>query len=136
MTGDARFCLSLNKIKEAERMPETKQIKDLVVVDRDSLEKTIFILKPNVSPIYEYENGVKTEKIKGYKVGVLGIDGPCTGMDLILRKKTSIKVSDSLTTVQFKVNMDETKVYANNSGMQISLWVSDISKVRLSGEKS
>lgn len=117
-------------------MPETKQIKDLVVVDRDSLEKTIFILKPNVSPIYEYENGVKTEKIKGYKVGVLGLNGPCAGMDLILRKKTSIKVSDSLTTVQFKVDMDETKVYANSSGMQISLWISDISRVRIQGENA
>lgn len=117
-------------------MPEVKQLKDLVVVDQDSLEKTIFILKPNVSPVYEYENGVKTEKIKGYKVGVLGLEGPCTGMDLILRKKTSIKVGDSLTTVQFKVDMDETKVYANKSGIQFSLWVSDISRVRIQGENA
>ena len=117
-------------------MPETKQLKDLVVVDRDSLENTIFILKPNVSPIFVYENGVKTKEIKGYKVGVLGIDGPCTGVDLILRKKTSIKVSDSLTTVKIKVNMDETKVYANSSGIQFSLWVSDISKVSLKGENA
>lgn len=115
-------------------MSQNELQKKIVRIDNEGLEETIFLLKPDVTPVYEYENGVKTEKIKGYKVGVLGVKGPYAGMDLILRKKTSIKVSDSLTTVQIKVDMDATKIYANNYGIQFSLWINDISRVSLKGE--
>lgn len=114
-------------------MPNKKR--NIVRIDNEGLEQTIFILKPDVSPIYEYENGVKTEKIKGYKVGVLGIEGPYAGMDLILRIRKTIKTDDSFTTVKFKVDMDETSVYTINGkpGIQFSLWVSDITRVNLKG---
>ena len=109
--------------------------RNIVRIDNEGLEQTTFILKPDVSPIYEYENGVKTEKIKGNKVGVLGIDGPYAGMDLILRTRKAIKVDDSFITVQIKVDMDETSVYTINGkpGIQFSLWVSDITRVNLKG---
>lgn len=110
--------------------------RNIVRVDNEGLEETVFIIKPDVTPIYEYENGVKTEKIKGNKVGVFGVEGPYAGMDLILRTKKTIKVGDSLTTVKIKVDMDETSVYTINGkpGIQYSLWVNDIYTANLKGE--
>ena len=130
------ICLSLNKIKEAQEMPKTPQdkMKEIITVDKEGLENTVFLLKPGVYPVYEYENGVKTENIKGYRFGVYGVEGPYAGVDLILRKKKSINISDLSTKVQIKVDKAETKVYANKSGIQYSLWVSDISVVKTSGE--
>lgn len=117
-------------------MPKTPQdkMKEIVTVDKEGLENTVFLLKPGVYPVYEYENGVKTEIIKGHRFGVYGIEGPYAGVDLILRKKNPINISDLSTKVQVKIDKAETKVYANKSGIQYSLWINDISIVKTSGE--
>lgn len=118
-------------------MPKTPQdkMKEIVTVDKEGLENTVFLLKPGLYPVYEYENGVKTNNVKGHRFGVYGVEGPYSGVDLILRKKKAFNISDARTYVKIQIDKDETKVYANKSGIQYSLWVNDITIVKLSGEQ-
>jgi len=89
-----------------------------IKVDKQGLEDTFCLVKSvEFSPIYEYVNGEKTQNIKGYKVPVLAVEGVYVGEDLELR-------------VPFNVDMEETKVYSNKFGLQVSLWVSDIEEVK------
>ncbi|WP_105203055.1 hypothetical protein [Streptococcus suis] len=104
--------------------------KNYVTVNKEMLESCICIVKSSPSPIYLYQDGKKTEKIDGYKVPVMVFQGhdSIIGEDLVLRSvsKPTLPV---MSMIRFSVNDDYTKVYANNQGIQVSLWVNEIRKV-------
>lgn len=100
-----------------------------IKVDKQGLEDTFCLVKTvEFSPIFEYVNGEKTGNIKGYKVPVLAVEGVYVGEDLELRVPYKPKLS-LMQKIAFNVDMEETKVYSNKFGLQVSLWVSDIEEV-------
>ncbi|MBY5002401.1 hypothetical protein, partial [Streptococcus suis] len=104
--------------------------KSYITVNKEMLESSICIVKSSPSPIYLYKDGKKTEEVDGYKVPVMVCKGDASiiGEDLMLRSVVKPKLP-IMSFVQFSVNDDYTKVYANNQGIQVSLWVNEIKEV-------
>ena len=114
-----------------------KTKKDLVVIDREGLENTVFKLLPDGfgSAIYEFENNERTDRIIGYNYNVNGVEGPYEDVNLTIKVKKKLVKLEPRDFVQFKVDMDETKIFSFKNSFEIktSIWISEIEKMVKNG---
>lgn len=110
-----------------------KTKKDLVVIDREGLESTVFKLLPDGfgSAIYEFENNERTDRIIGYNYNVNGVEGPYEDVNLTIKFSKKLVKFEPRDFVQFKVDMDETKIFSFKNSFEIktSIWISEIEKM-------
>lgn len=114
-----------------------KTKKDLVVIDREGLENTVFKLLPDGfgSAIYEFENNERTDRIIGYNYNVNGVEGPYEDVNLTIKVKKKLVKLEPRDFIQFKVDMDETKIFSFKNSFEIktSIWISEIEKMVKNG---
>ena len=114
-----------------------KTKKDLVVIDREGLESTVFKLLPDGfgSAIYEFENNERTDRIIGYNYNVNGVEGPYEDVNLTIKVKKKLVKLEPRDFVRFKVDMDETKIFSFKNSFEIktSIWISEIEKMVKNG---
>lgn len=114
-----------------------KTKKDLVVIDREGLESTVFKLLPDGfgSAIYEFENNERTDRIIGYNYNVNGVEGPYEDVNLTIKVKKKLVKLEPRDFVQFKVDMDETKIFSFKNSFEIktSIWISEIEQMVKNG---
>lgn len=114
-----------------------KTKKDLVVIDREGLESTVFKLLPDGfgSAIYEFENNERTDRIIGYNYNVNGVEGPYEDVNLTIKVKKKLVKLEPRDFIQFKVDMDETKIFSFKNSFEIktSIWISEIEKMVKNG---
>lgn len=110
-----------------------KTKKDLVVIDREGLESTVFKLLPDGfgSAIYEFENNERTDRVIGYNYNVNGVEGPYEDVNLTIKVKKKLVKLEPRDFVQFKVDMDETKIFSFKNSFEIktSIWISEIEQM-------
>ena len=110
-----------------------KTKKDLVVIDHEGLESTVFKLLPDGfgSAIYEFENNERTDRIIGYNYNVNGVEGPYEDVNLTIKVKKKLVKLEPRDFVQFKVDMDETKIFSFKNSFEIktSIWISEIEQM-------
>lgn len=118
-------------------MPKFKTKKDLIVIDREGLESTVFKLLPDGfgSPIYEFENNERTDRIIGYNYNVNGVEGPYEDVNLTIKFKKKLVKFEPRDFIQFKVDMNETKIFSFKNSFEIktSIWISEIEKMVKNG---
>ena len=114
-----------------------KTKKDLVVIDREGLENTVFKLLPDGfgSAIYEFENNERTDRIIGYNYNVNGAQGPYEDVNLTIKFSKKLVKLEPRDFIQFKVDMDETKIFSFKNSFEIktSIWISEIEKMVKNG---
>ncbi|MFR0821719.1 MAG: hypothetical protein ACLSID_12275 [Lactococcus lactis] len=114
-----------------------KTKKDLVVIDREGLESTVFKLLPDGfgSAIYEFENNERTDRIIGYNYNVNGVEGPYEDVNLTIKFSKKLVKLEPRDFIQFKVDMDETKIFSFKNSFEIktSIWISEIEKMVKNG---
>lgn len=114
-----------------------KTKKDLVVIDREGLESTVFKLLPDGfgSAIYEFENNERTDRIIGYNYNVNGVEGPYEDVNLTIKVKKKLVKLEPRDFIQFKVDMNETKIFSFKNSFEIktSIWISEIEKMVKNG---
>lgn len=114
-----------------------KTKKDLVVIDREGLESTVFKLLPDGfgSAIYEFENNERTDRIIGYNYNVNGVQGPYEDVNLTIKFSKKLVKLEPRDFIQFKVDMDETKIFSFKNSFEIktSIWISEIEKMVKNG---
>lgn len=114
-----------------------KTKKDLVVIDREGLENTVFKLLPDGfgSAIYEFENNERTDRIIGYNYNVNGVQGPYEDVNLTIKFSKKLVKLEPRDFIQFKVDMDETKIFSFKNSFEIktSIWISEIEKMVKNG---
>lgn len=114
-----------------------KTKKDLVVIDREGLESTVFKLLPDGfgSAIYEFENNERTDRIIGYNYNVNGVEGPYEDVNLTIKVKKKLVKLEPRDFIQFKVDIDETKIFSFKNSFEIktSIWISEIEKMVKNG---
>lgn len=110
-----------------------KTKKDLVVIDREGLESTVFKLLPDGfgSPIYEFENNERTDRVIGYNYNVNGIEGPYEDVNLTIKVKKELVKLEPRDFVRLKVDMDETKIFSFKNSFEIktSIWISEVKQM-------
>ncbi len=110
-----------------------KTKKDLVVIDREGLESTVFKLLPDGfgSAIYEFENNERTDRIIGYNYNVNGVEGPYEDVNLTIKVKKKLVKLEPRDFIQFKVDMDETKIFSFKNSFEIktSIWISEVEQM-------
>lgn len=110
-----------------------KTKKDLVVIDREGLENTVFKLLPDGfgSAIYEFENNERTDRIIGYNYNVNGVAGPYEDVNLTIKFSKKLVKFEPRDFIRFKVDMDETKIFSFKNSFEIktSIWISEIEKM-------
>lgn len=114
-----------------------KTKKDLVVIDREGLESTVFKLLPDGfgSAIYEFENNERTDRIIGYNYNVNGVEGPYEDVNLTIKFSKKLVKLEPRDFIQFKVDMNETKIFSFKNSFEIktSIWISEIEKMVKNG---
>lgn len=110
-----------------------KTKKDLVVIDREGLESTVFKLLPDGfgSAIYEFENNERTDRIIGYNYNVNGVEGPYEDVYLTIKFSKKLVKLEPRDFIQFKVDMDETKIFSFKNSFEIktSIWISEVEQM-------
>lgn len=110
-----------------------KTKKDLVVIDREGLESTVFKLLPDGfgSAIYEFENNERTDRIIGYNYNVNGVEGPYEDVNLTIKFSKKLVKLEPRDFIQFKVDMNETKIFSFKNSFEIktSIWISEVEQM-------
>lgn len=110
-----------------------KTKKDLVVIDREGLESTVFKLLPDGfgSAIYEFENNERTDRIIGYNYNVNGVEGPYEDVNLTIKCSKKLVKFEPRDFIRFKVDIDETKIFSFKNSFEIktSIWISEIEQM-------
>lgn len=109
-----------------------KSIRDLVQLDTNKFVNNA-VLTSDLSEVFEYENGKRTEKIIGHKATFVSIvDGE--SFEFVARFSKDVADVDKLEifkTYKLVLDKEKTSIYVQNNSINASMWFLKFDKVNV-----